>query len=62
MGKVFNGFSIVAAAIIVFWLFKIDYSDLGFNHNMSPYLSIISLVLIIISMQLSRRNNMKKNQ
>ena len=62
MGKVFNGFTIVALAIIVFWLYKIDYSDVGFKHNMSPYLSIISLVLIIISMQISRRNNMKKNQ
>lgn len=54
MGKVFNGFTIVALAIIVFWLYKIDYSDMGFKHNMSPYLSIISLILIIISMQISR--------
>ncbi|MGB2225748.1 MAG: hypothetical protein ACPH5K_07340 [Polaribacter sp.] len=62
MGKVFNGVTIVALAIIVFWLCKVDYSDMGFRHNMSSYLSIISLALIIVSMQLSRRNNMKKNQ
>lgn len=62
MGKILNGISIIALGIIVFWFFKIDYSDLGFKRNLSPYLSIISLCLIIAGMQINRINNSKKNQ
>lgn len=62
MGKVFNGITVIAVVIIIFWLFNIDYNDLSWKNNMSPYLSIIALVIISISLQIQRITIVKKKK
>lgn len=59
MKKVFNTLSIIFAIILIFWFTQINYSDLSFKQNLSPYLGIISMTLMIIAMQMARRGTKK---
>jgi len=59
--KVFNGISIIGLVIIVFWFFQINYDNLSFRKNLSAYLGIASMTMLILAMQLiSRQINRKK--
>jgi len=50
-----NIISVVAVVIIFIWFFRIEYTDLGFEKNKSPYFGIISMLLLKIGMQLEKR-------
>lgn len=62
MGKVFNGITVIAIIVIVFWIINLDYSDLSWNTNSKVYSSIIALVLIGIGMQYNRVKLQRKEQ
>ncbi len=46
---------VLCVAIIIFWLFEVDYKNIGFNHNRSAYLGIITMLLLIFNMTLVKR-------
>ena len=50
--KVFNAISIIAVVIIIAWFFQIDYKELSFEKNRSPYFGIASMLLMIVAMQI----------
>ena len=50
---------ILSAAIMVFWLFEVDYQELGFNHNRTAYLGIFTMLLLIFNMVLIKRKQKK---
>ncbi len=52
---------VFAVIIIVVQLFHINYSDLSWGVNASAYISISSMVLLIIAMVASNKHD-KKNQ
>ena len=60
MAKVLNGITIIVGIILIFWFIHLDYSDLTWKTNRYIYLSIISLVIIGISLQINRINLTKK--
>ena len=60
VGKIFDAMSILFGVILIGWFTQINYNDLSFNNNLSPYLGIISAVLFIFVMQLTKRNQNKK--
>ncbi|MAD98457.1 MAG: hypothetical protein CMB99_14120 [Flavobacteriaceae bacterium] len=62
MGKVFNGITVIAIIVIVFWIINLDYSDLSWDTNSKVYSSIIALVLIGIGMQYNRVKLQRKKQ
>lgn len=54
-----NVIIILSIAILIFWLFDVDYQNLGFNHNRSAYLGIITMLLLIFNMILVKRKQKK---
>ena len=59
--KYFNIISIVFVIIFVGWITQLDYNNLVFSNNISPYLGIISAILFIFSMQFAKRHQNKNN-
>ena len=59
--KYFNIISIVFVIIFVGWITQLDYNNLAFSNNISPYLGIISAVLFIFAMQFAKRHQNKNN-
>ena len=53
--KVFNVLSIIFIIILIFWFTQINYNDLSFKENISPYFGILSMILMSIAMQLIKR-------
>lgn len=58
--KVFNALSIIFIIILIFWIVMIDYKDLAFKNNISPYFGIFSMVLMLIAMEFIKRGIKKK--
>ncbi|CAL2086104.1 conserved hypothetical protein [Tenacibaculum sp. 190524A05c] len=58
--KVFNALSIIFLIILIFWIVVIDYKDLSFKNNISPYFGIFSMVLMLIAMEFIKRGIKKK--
>lgn len=54
-----NAVIVLGIAMTIFWLFEVDYQDLGFNHNRSAYLGIITMLLLILNMVLVKRKQKK---
>lgn len=50
---------VLSTAVMIFWFFEIDYKDLGFNHNRSAYLGIITMLLLMFNMILIKRKQKK---
>lgn len=61
MKKFRIGLIIFAVIIIIGQLTVVEYTDLSWSENAGSYLSIISMILLIISMIYSNRYD-KKNQ
>ncbi|TDQ29728.1 hypothetical protein DFQ07_0048 [Tenacibaculum caenipelagi] len=59
--KIFDVVSVLFAIILVFWLTQINYSDLSFESNSSPYLGIITAVLFIAVMQFAKKTIKNKS-
>jgi hypothetical protein len=59
--RIINILIIVFIVIIISWFTEINYQDLSFDQNRSPYLGIISMVLMIISMVLVKRQQKNKS-
>lgn len=49
---IFNVLSLFFLIILVFWCTQINYSDLSFKENVSPYLGILSMSMMSIAMHL----------
>ncbi|WP_435255053.1 hypothetical protein [Tenacibaculum sp. A30] len=60
VGKIFDAMSILFGVILIGWFTQIDYSNLSFNNNLSPYLGIISAVLFIFVMQFTKKHQVNK--
>ncbi|MDY0779695.1 hypothetical protein [Tenacibaculum sp. IB213877] len=58
--KFFDIISFVFVIILVLWFTQIDYSDLSFKNNTSPYLGILSAALFIFVMQFAKKNQKNK--
>ena len=58
--KIFNALSIIFVIILIVWIVMIDYSDLSFKNNISPYFGIFSMVLMLIAMEFIKRGIKKK--
>ncbi len=52
--------SILFGVILIGWFTQIDYTNLSFKNNTSPYLGIASATLFIFVMQFVKRNQIKK--
>ena len=50
----------IAGIIIFAFLMIVDYSDLSWANNSGSYLGILAMVLLIVSMLLVRRSEMKE--
>jgi len=57
---IFNVLSLFFLIILVFWCTQINYSDLSFKENISPYLGILSMSMMSIAMHLIGRGIQKK--
>lgn len=55
MNKLRKGIIVFAAAIILGQVILIDYDDLNWSTNAGSYLSILSMIFIIISMLVSNQ-------
>ncbi|WP_417592948.1 hypothetical protein [Owenweeksia hongkongensis] len=51
---------IAASILIIIQLFIFDYQDLRWGANSSAYISIVAMLLVVISMILSNRNERKE--
>lgn len=49
---VFNALTIIFAIILIFWFTQVDYNDLSYKKNVSPFLGILSMSMMIIAMQM----------
>ncbi|AZJ31414.1 hypothetical protein SAMN05444344_2185 [Tenacibaculum mesophilum] len=58
--KFFDIISILFGIILVLWFTQIDYSNLSFENNISPYLGIFTALLFIFVMQFAKRNQKNK--
>lgn len=54
------GLIIAAGVLIIIHLTLIDYGNLSWSRNMSPYLGIIAMICIIIGMTMQIRNDKKQ--
>ena len=54
------GLIIAAGVLIIIHLTMIDYGNLSWSRNMSPYLGIIAMICIIIGMTMQIRNDKKQ--
>ena len=52
---VFNVLSIIFVIILIFWFTQINYNDLSFKENSSPYLGILSMGMMSIALQMIKR-------
>jgi hypothetical protein len=59
-GKIFNVITIISLFIIAFWIYELDFNDLSFSNNRSSYFGIAAMLLLILSMQLNKRQINKK--
>ena len=57
---VFNVLSVIFVIILIFWVTQINYNDLSFKENVSPYFGIISMIMMSIAMQMIGRGIKKK--
>lgn len=57
---IFNVLSILFLIILIFWFTQINYNDLSFKKNVSPYLGILSMTMMSIAMQMIGRGIKKK--
>jgi lipopolysaccharide export LptBFGC system permease protein LptF len=49
---VFNILSIIFVIILIFWITQINFDDLSYKENSSPYLGILSMSMISIALQM----------
>jgi hypothetical protein len=59
---VFNVLSIIFAIILVFWITQINFDNLSYKENVSPFLGILSMLMMSIAMQMIGRGINKKNK
>lgn len=57
---IFNVLTLFFLIILIFWITQINYNDLSFKENLSPYLGVTSMTLMIFSMQMIKKNIKKK--
>jgi hypothetical protein len=57
---VLNTLSIIFLIILFFWVTQINYSDLSFKENSSPYLGISTMLMISFAMQMIKRGIKEK--
>lgn len=60
--KFFNVVSILFGIVLVAWFTQIDYSDLSFKNNISPYLGIVTALLFIFVMRFAKNNQEKRKK
>ncbi|CAM1358373.1 conserved hypothetical protein [Tenacibaculum sediminilitoris] len=60
--KFFNIVSILFGIVLAAWFTQIDYSDLSFKNNISPYLGIVTALLFIFVMQFAKNNQEKRKK
>lgn len=53
--KLFNILTIIFFIILIFWFTQLNYNDLSFYKNLSPYLGILSMSMMIIIMQMVKK-------
>jgi hypothetical protein len=58
--RVFNVLSIIFIIILIFWFTQINFNNLSFKENNSPYLGILSMLMISIALQMIKRSIRKK--
>ena len=58
--KVFNVLSIIFIIILIFWFTQINYNDLSFKENTSPYFGILSIILMLFALQLIKKGIKEK--
>ena len=49
---IFNILSIIFVIILIFWITQINFDDLSYKENSSPYLGILSMSMISIALQM----------
>ncbi|CAM1343566.1 hypothetical protein TAMYLO_330261 [Tenacibaculum amylolyticum] len=54
--KILNVLSIIFTIILIVWITQIDYSNLSFNNNISPYFGILAMIMMLIAMQLVKKS------
>jgi uncharacterized membrane protein YwzB len=57
---VFNILSIIFVIILIYWVTQINYNDLSFKENNSPYLGILSMLMMTIALQMIKGGIKKK--
>ena len=57
---IFNVLIIIFVFILIFWFTQINYEDLSFHKNLSPYFGVLSMSMMIFSMQLIKNSIKKK--
>ena len=57
---IFNLLSIIFVIILFFWITQINYSNLSYKENVSPYLGILSMSMMSIAMLMIGRGIKKK--
>lgn len=57
---VFNILSIIFVIIFIYWVTQINYNDLSFKENNSPYLGILSMLMMTIALQMIKGGIKKK--
>ena len=55
-----NVLSLIFLIIVVFWCTQINYNDLAFKENLSPYLGILSMLMMSFAIQMIGRGIKKK--
>lgn len=62
MKKVFNALTVIFIIILIFWFTQVNYNDLSFKKNISPFLGILSMSMMIFAMQMIKKGIKKKNE